>query len=314
MLNIAVVFQQLFLMAKLPPYLDRGDTIGILCPAGYMAFERAEKCIEILQSWGFQVKLGRTLGGNSPNYFSGTDEERLSDFQEMLDDDDVKAVLCARGGYGIGRIIENIRFKKFKKVPKWIIGFSDVTVLHAHIYSNYKIATLHAPMAAAFQDGENEYVESVRWALTGRKSSYEAKAHGFNKVGTAKGELIGGNLALLAHISGTSSDFKSKNRILFLEDIGEYLYNIDRMLYQLKRNGKFDKLAGLIIGGFTENKDTDRPFGKTADEIIHEMFKEYDYPIAFGFPVSHQRDNYALKIGVQYKLNVNADKVLLDES
>ena len=300
-------------MSIVPPYLDRGDTIGLVCPAGYMAFERAERCIQILQSWGFNVRVGKTLGGNSANYFSGTDEERLADFQQLLDDENVKAILCARGGYGISRIIEQIRFKKFRKHPKWIVGFSDVTVLHAHINSNYNISTLHAPMAGAFNEGENEYVESVRFALTGRKGSYEANTHPFNRAGEESGELVGGNLALLAHIVGTSSDIKTKNRILFIEDVGEYLYNIDRMLNQLKRNGKFNKLAGLIIGGFTDNKDTERPFGKTAEEIIRDIFSEYDYPISFGFPVSHERENYALKIGVSYTLRVTEEKVTLTE-
>jgi len=300
-------------MVEIPAYLDRGDTIGVVCPAGYMAMERVQQCLQILQAWGFKVKVGKTVGGNSTNYFSGTDKERLTDFQEMLDDDEVKAVLCARGGYGIGRIIEQIKFKKFAKQPKWIIGFSDVTVLHAHIYSNYKIATLHAPMAGAFNEGENEFVLSLRSALTGTSAKYEVKPHEFNKIGMASGELVGGNLALLTHICGTSSDIKTKNRILFLEDVGEYLYNVDRMLYQLKRNGKFDKLSGVIIGGFTENKDTDRPFGKTVFEIIHEIFQEFDYPICFGFPVSHGIENYALKIGVEYNLSISSGKVILEE-
>jgi len=300
-------------MVEIPAYLDRGDTIGVVCPAGYMAMERVQQCLQILQAWGFKVKVGKTVGGNSTNYFSGTDKERLTDFQEMLDDDEVKAVLCARGGYGIGRIIEQIKFKKFAKRPKWIIGFSDVTVLHAHIYSNYKIATLHAPMAGAFNEGENEFVLSLRSALTGTSAKYQVKPHEFNKIGMASGELVGGNLALLTHICGTSSDIKTKNRILFLEDVGEYLYNVDRMLYQLKRNGKFDKLSGVIIGGFTENKDTDRPFGKTVFEIIHEIFQEFDYPICFGFPVSHGIENYALKIGVEYNLSISSGKVILEE-
>ena len=300
-------------MVVLPPYLDRGDTIGIVCPAGYMPYEKAERCIQTLQSWGFKVRVGKTLGSNSTNYFSADDDERLNDFQEMLDDAEVKAILCGRGGYGIGRIIEKIRFKEFRKDPKWIIGFSDVTVLHAHIYSNYKIASLHAPMAAAFNEGENEYVQSIRWALTGTKGDYTAQAHAFNRTGAATGELVGGNLALLAHLVGTSSDIKTKNRILFIEDVGEYLYNVDRMLYQLKRNGKFEKLAGLIIGGFTDNKDTERPFGVTVDEIIRDIFSEYDYPISFGFPVSHERENYALKIGVSYKLTVADESVTLTE-
>jgi muramoyltetrapeptide carboxypeptidase len=302
-------------MIKLPPYLQQGDTIGLVCPAGYMAMERVQTCISVLQEWGFTVKVGKTVGSASSNYFSGTDEVRLHDFQEMLDDDTIQAVLCARGGYGVGRIIDRISFKKFKKQPKWIIGFSDITVLQAHIYSNYKIATMHAPMAGAFNDEgyKNEYVQSLHHVLTGRKIKYECSVHEFNKRGEAVGELVGGNLSLLAHVTGTPSEVKTRGKILFLEDVGEYLYNIDRMLYQLKRGGKLAKLAGLIIGGFTENKDTERPFGQEAYDIIYDIVKEYDYPVCYGFPVSHDTANYALKVGVGYKLRVGKSKVTLEE-
>lgn len=302
-------------MIKIPSYLQAGDTIGIVCPAGYMAKEKAQTCIDVLQEWGYKVKIGNTLGSGSDNYFSGTDAERLQDLQGMLDDDTVKAILCGRGGYGVGRIIDQIDFKSFKKHPKWIIGFSDITVLHAHIYSNYKIATLHAPMAAAFNDDgyKEEYVQSLKLALQGKKAKYSCVPHVFNKKGEAVGELVGGNLALLVNITGTTSQLKTKGRILFIEDVGEYLYSIDRMFWQLKRSGQLDKLAGLIIGGFTDMKDTDRPFGKTVEEIIHEIVKEYDYPVCFNFPVSHGKENYALKVGVGYKLKVGANKVVLEE-
>jgi muramoyltetrapeptide carboxypeptidase len=280
-----------------------------------MQVEKAQTCIDALRQWGYKIKTGKTLGGASPNYFSGTDEERLNDFQQMLDDEEVSAVLCGRGGYGVGRIIEQISFKKFKKNPKWIIGFSDITILHSHIYSNYGISTLHAPMAAAFNDRgfENEFVLSLKDALEGKKLKYKCPVHEFNRKGEAVGELTGGNLALLSHLAGTGSDIKTKGRILFIEDIGEYLYNIDRMLYQLKRSGKLSKLAGLIVGRFTDNKDTDRPFGQTAHEIIRDIIKEYDYPVCFNFPVSHEKENYALKIGVAYGLKIGKNKVVLSE-
>jgi muramoyltetrapeptide carboxypeptidase len=302
-------------MIKTPPYLQKGDTIGLVCPAGFMAAEKAQTCINTLQEWGYQVKVGKTVGSDSQNYFSGTDEERLTDFQEMLDDDEVKAVLCARGGYGTGRIIDKIDFKKFKKQPKWIVGYSDITVLHSHLYSNYYISSLHAPMAGAFNDGgsSNEFILSLRNALEGKKLKYFCPIHEFNKKGEAIGELIGGNLALLAHLVGTDSDIKTRGRILFIEDIGEYLYNIDRMMHQLKRSGKLSRLAGLIIGGFTDIKDNERPFGKTAYEIIREIVQDYDYPVCFDFPVSHTDRNYALKIGVGYKLKITKSKVSLEE-
>ena len=293
-------------MIKAPPYLKKGDTIGITCPAGYMAREKAQTCIDTLQQWGFEVMTGKTLGSNSDNYFSGTDEERLNELQAMLDDQRIKAILCGRGGYGVSRIIDHLDFSKFKRKPKWIIGYSDITVLHAHIYSNYKIASMHSPMAAAFNNGEyrNEYIASLYKAIIGKKANYKCPVHAFNKQGTATGELIGGNLALLTHLIGTPSDIKTKNKLLFIEDIGEMIYSTDRMLYQMKRSGKLDELSGIIIGGFNDVKDTDRPFGKTIEEAINDALKEYDYPLCFNFPVSHGRENYALKIGATYQLSV----------
>lgn len=303
-------------MIKTPPYLKKGDTIGIVCPSGYMAPEKAAECIRVLQEeWGYKVKTGKTLSSDSPNYFSGTDEERLNDFQQMLDDDEVKAVLCARGGYGMVRIVDRINFKKFKKQPKWIVGYSDITILHSHLYTNYYISSLHAPMAGAFNDTGyiNRFVQSLKNALEGGKAKYACDPHEFNRKGEGIGEVAGGNLSLLVNGIDTDSDIKTKGKILFLEDVGEYLYNIDRMFYHLKRSGKLKNLAGLIIGGFTEIKDTERPFGKTVYEIIHEVIQEYDYPVCFGFPVSHGKENYALKIGVGYKLKVGKGKVILEE-
>jgi len=303
-------------MIKTPPYLKKGDTIGLVCPAGYMTVDACAECIRVLQEeWGYKVKIGATVGGNSQTYFSGTDEERLADFQNMLDDDEVQAILCARGGYGMGRIIEDINFKKFKKNPKWIIGYSDITVLHAHLYSNYYISSLHAPMAAAFNEAGyiNRYVQSLKSALEGKWAKYSCEPHELNRTGEAIGELVGGNLALVSHLVGTDSDYKTKGRILFLEDVGEYTYNIDRMMYQLKRSGKLSKLAGLIIGGFTDMKDTDRPFGKPVYQLIHDIIKDYDYPVCFNFPVSHGKENYALKIGAGYKLKVSKSKITLEE-
>lgn len=302
-------------MIKIPPYLKKGDTIGITCPAGYMAAEKVQTCIATLQQWGYKVNTGNTVGGRSATYFSGTDEERLRELQQMLDDNHIKAILCGRGGYGTGRIIDRIDFKKFRKQPKWIIGFSDITVLHCHIHSNYGISTLHAPMAAAFNDGEyrNEYVQSLKKALSGKKAKYTCNANVLNMHGNASGQLIGGNLSLLVNVSGTASDIQTKGKILFIEEVGEYLYSADRMLYQLKRSGKLDQLAGLVIGGFTAMKDTERPFGKAVYEMIHDIVKGYRYPVCFDFPVSHGRENYALKTGLAYHLNVGSKKVTLEE-
>lgn len=302
-------------MVKIPPYLKKGDTIGITCPAGYMALEKAQTCISTLQQWGFTVMVGKTLGSNSVNYFSGTDEERLEELQAMLDSSEINAILFGRGGYGVSRIIDKLDFTQFKKKPKWLIGYSDITVLHTHIHSNLKIATLHSPMAAAFNDvvEGNEFIQSLRKAITGKKTNYKCAAHPLNKKGTASGELVGGNLALLSHVTGTASDINTKNKILFIEDIGEQIYSTDRMLQQLKRSGKLDKLAGLIVGNFTDVKDTDRPFGKTVYEVIQDVVKEYDYPVCFGFPVGHCKENYALKSGMPYELKVSSQLAALKE-
>ena len=299
----------------IPPYLQKGDTIGLVCPAGFMPFEKVQTSIDTLQQWGFKVCIGKTVGGTSANYFSGSDAERLNDLQQMMDDKNINAIMCARGGYGMGRIIDDLNFKKFKKHPKWIIGFSDITVLHNHLFTNYKIASLHAPMAAAFNDDQfkNEFIESLHKALMGEEARYDCATHPFNKVGKAEGRLIGGNLSLLAHLVGTSSDINTKNKILFIEDIGEYIYNIDRMMYQLKRSGKLEKLTGLIVGRFSDMKDTERPFGQTTEEVIRDVIKEYDYPVCFNFPVSHEKENYALKIGVKYELNIADKNVTLTE-
>lgn len=302
-------------MVKQPPFLKKGDTIAITCPAGYMERERVANCVDTLQEWGFRVVVGNRVGNASANYFSGSDAERLAEFQQFLDDPTVRAILCARGGYGTSRIIDQIHFKKFRKYPKWIIGFSDITVLHSHIYSCFHIATLHGPMAAAFQPDRSvpDHLLSLRHALEGGKNSYQCASHPLNRKGNAVGELVGGNLALLAHLCGTPSELKTKGRILFIEDVGEYLYNIDRMLLQLKRSGKLDKLAGMIVGGFTDNKDTDRPFGRSVEEIIRETVEEYSYPVCFGFPVSHGKENVTLKVGAGYKLKVSKARVELEE-
>ncbi len=301
-------------MTIIPPYLKAGDTIGMVCPAGYMPFEKAQTCIETLTAWGFKVIPGKTLG-HQFNYFSGTDEERITDLQKMLDDNNIHAILCGRGGYGTGRIIDKIDFSEFVKHPKWIIGFSDITLLHCHLFSNHKIASLHAPMAAAFNDGEykNQYIESLYKALIGKKADYKTEGNILNQKGKGTGILVGGNLSLLVNAIGTSSDIKTKNKILFIEEIGEYIYGIDRMMYQLKRSGKLDDLKGLIIGTFSEMKDTTIPFGKTVEEVIKDIVTEYDYPVCFGFPVGHDKENYALKIGVKYELNVETDFVELKE-
>ena len=301
-------------MITIPPYLKKGDTIGIVCPSGHMPAANAETCIKTLESWGYRVKIGSTLGSQF-NYFSGSDKQRMQDLQQMMNDSTVKAILCGRGGYGMSRIIDSLDFQKFKKSPKWIIGFSDITVLQAHIFQHYQIATLHAPMAAAFNgDGcKNEYIASFKDALSGTTSSYECATHSLNKKGSATGDLIGGNLSMIAHLIGSHSSYKTRHKILFLEDVGEYLYNIDRMMIQLERAELFKHLKGLIIGGFSDMKDTTVPFGTDVYNLINHHVKDFKFPICYGFPVSHETENVALKIGVNHELKVTKDGVSLKE-
>lgn len=302
-------------MNKIPTYLKKGDTIGLTCPAGYMEAEKAQTCIHTLQSWGYEVMVGKTLGSNSKTYFSGTDEVRRNEFQAMLDDHNIKAILCGRGGYGVSRIIDQLDFTTFKKHPKWIIGFSDVTVFLSHLNRQLKVASLHAPMAAAFNDkqADKEYVQSLRKALKGTKANYTCKPHAFNKTGTCIAELVGGNLAMIAHLIGSPSMYNVTNKILFIEDIGEYIYNIDRMMIQLKRAGVLSKISGLVIGKFSDTQPTVRPFGQNVYQLIQSHIAEYDYPVCYNFPVSHEKENVALKVGVVHQLKVVNNKVSLRE-
>ncbi len=301
-------------MITIPPFLLPGDTIGIVCPAGYMPYEKAQTCISTLKYWGYRVKVGKTLG-NQHNYFSGTDGERLLDLQTMLDDESIKAILCGRGGYGVSRIIDRIDFTAFLQNPKWIIGYSDITVLHAHLYSKLQTASLHSPMAAAFNDGgaDNIFIQALRKTLAGGKMMYTTGAHQLNRTGEATGVLVGGNLSLVAHLVGSSSSIDTAGKILFLEDVGEYIYNIDRMFIQLQRAGMLGDLAGLIIGSFTEMKDTVIPFGQQVYDIIAEKVKEYTYPVCFGFPVGHTDNNYPLVHGAAHTLVVHQNGAIIKQ-
>lgn len=294
-----------------PPALKKGDCVGITCPAGYMEAKKVQTCIHTLQAWGYEVMVGKTVGSKSNTYFSGTDEERRDELQAMLNDHSIKAILCGRGGYGVSRIIDQLDFKGLKKNPKWIIGFSDITVLHAHLNRRVGIITLHASMANAFNDPLQEsYVQMIRQVLRGKGINYKVEGSKYNKKGKAVGELVGGNLSLLVHLLATPSAYQTRGKILFLEDLGEYLYHIDRMLLQLKRAGVLKGLKGLIIGGFTDLKDNPRPFGESLEEIVLRLTEEYNYPVCFNFPVSHGTENVPLKVGASVALEVGKQVVL----
>lgn len=305
---------------KIPPYLKEGDIIGITCPSGYITREEIQPAVSKLEEWGFKIRIGKTVGERDFT-FGGSDELRIKDLQQMLDDRDINAILFGRGGYGAVRIIDKIDFKTFKKHPKWMIGFSDATVFHSHIHRNFGIASIHSKMCNSFpndwsmaEPSQIESINSIRKCLTGERMEYIAVANEKNKPGTGEGTLIGGNLSILQNLAGTDSDIQTKNKILFVEDTGEYLYNIDRMFWNLKRSGKLDKLNGLIIGGFkTKPDDAGEEFGRTVYDIVTEVVKEFSYPVCFDFPVGHQKNNYALKCGVKHQLTVTSNQVKLEE-
>ncbi|RZK42324.1 MAG: LD-carboxypeptidase [Pedobacter sp.] len=299
--------------SNLPDYLVEGDKIGITCPAGFITLEEIEPSLIQMRSWGFNVVIGKTVGARDFT-FGGTDEERLNDLQEMLDDPSIKAIMCARGGYGAVRIIDRLNFKRYKRHPKWIIGFSDITILHCHINTNYKIATIHSKMCNSFPSNwetaepiQIETINSIRDALKGVGLNYRAEYNIHNRAGTADGELIGGNLRCIENMAGSVSEIETAGKILFLEDTGEALYSIDRMLFNLKRSGKLAKLKGLIIGGFKPKTDGGPDeFGRTLADIVMAKVAEYNYPVCFDFPVGHQRANFALKCGVKHSLDVSS--------
>lgn len=305
---------------KIPPYLVAGDTIGITCPAGYITQEEIEPAVMQMKSWGFNVVVGKTVSARDFT-FGGTDLERLTDLQQMLDDPNIKAIMCARGGYGSVRIIDQLNFSEFRRSPKWVIGFSDITILHCHINANYHIATLHSKMCNSFPSDwakaepiQIETINSIQQALKGDKLTYQAPFNERNRQGTVTAELIGGNLRCIENIGGSNSAIETAGKILFVEDTGEALYSIDRMFYNLKRSGKLNKLKGLIVGGFKlKTEEGGDNFGRSLVDIVLDVTREYDYPICFDFPVGHQKANFALKCGVKHRLEVTATGSKLQE-
>ena len=292
-----------------PPYLRKGDTVAITCPAKKLPRD-INDAVRLIESWGLNVVLGETVFAED-NQYAGDDELRSKDFQRFLDDSNIKAIFAARGGYGSIRIIDKINFESFARQPKWIIGFSDITVLHSHIYALFKVQTIHGQMPLTIPDGTKPSLETLRKALFNESFDYQYESLAVNKTGEATGILIGGNLTLLIAMMGSVSDIDYHGKILFLEDVGEYLYSIDRMMWILKRSGKLSQIKGLIIGSFTELKDNEIAFGKTAVEIISEHVSGYSYPVCFDFPAGHIEDNHALILGKTVNLKAVQQKVHL---
>ena len=281
-----------------PPDLKPGDRIGIVAPARKVSKEEMTPAINIINQWGYEVVEAKNLYGGY-HQFSGTDDERADDLQAMLDDDSVKAIFCARGGYGSVRIIDRINFTRFRDKPKWIVGYSDATVFHSHINRHFGIQTLHAAMPINFPAGlkMNQSLQSLKDILEGSLPEYHFPSHKLNRNGKAEGTLIGGNLSMLYSLTGTTSDIETTGKILFLEDLDEYLYHVDRMMMNLKRSGRLEGLAALVVGGMNDMNDNTVPFGKTAYEIIAETVSVYNFPVIFNLKSGHISENLGLIIG-----------------
>ena len=293
-----------------PPFLTQGDRIEITCPAKNLPGP-ITGAVRLIESWGVEVVLGETVNA-SFHQFAGTDEQRTRDFQRFLDDDSIKAIIAARGGYGTVRIIDQLDFSNFTKKPKWIAGFSDITVLHSHISANYNVQTIHGQMPLVIPEGTKTSLDTLRKALFGEELTYHYNSTAACVEGSSEGTIIGGNLTLLVMMAGSASEMDFSNKILFIEDVGEYLYAVDRMMWQLKRSGKLARLKGLIVGGFTDLKDFDVPFGQTAEEIIFGHVREYGYPVCFNFPAGHIADNHALVFGKTINLSVRNNTISLN--
>jgi muramoyltetrapeptide carboxypeptidase len=296
----------------LPPNLQKGDTVALISTARKIDVSHLEFVLHILNSWGLEVIQGKNLL-SSFHQFAGTDEERANDLQYAINDTKCKAIFCFRGGYGTVRIIEKIDFSPLLKQPKWIVGYSDVTALH-NTLNKMGLASLHASMPVNFNTNTSEALLSLKNALYGNSNQFTFEAHPLNRLGETKGELIGGNLSMLLSLSGTKYDINTIGKILVLEDLDEYLYHIDRMLWNLKLGGKLENLQGLIIGGFTDMHDNTVPFGMDAYQIISEAVKEYSFPVCFHFPFGHIDDNRALIIGKEAKLLVSKDSVVFNQN
>ena len=306
---------------NIPPYLRPGDIIGITCPAGNITAKEIVPAVQQIESWGFRTRIGDTVG-KKDSIFGGTDAERAADLQQMINDPEIRAILCARGGYGAIHIIDLLDFSPLAAHPKFIIGFSDITVILCHLHTNGNFASIHSKMCNSFPDDwskaeavQVDSILSIRKALSGERMQYKAIPNTRNRAGHAEGPLVGGNLKTIESLAGTRSDIETAGKILFVEDTGEYLYSIDRMFWHLQRTGKLDRLAGLVVGGFKiKPDDPGDEFERTLYDIVTDRTKAYNYPVCFDFPVGHQKDNYALKYGIPHFLDVRENEVTLTDS
>ncbi len=293
---------------KKPNVLKKGSVVRIISTARKITPSEVAPSIKMLTSWGLKVELGRNLY-STHNQFAGTTSQRLQDLQSALDDDRVELVWCSRGGYGTTMLLDDIDFDGFVKHPKWVVGYSDVTSLLCHITENLKITTVHATMPINVNEGLNEAsirsVGSLKDWLFGRSLNYSLKPHKLSKTGDANGQIIGGNLSILYSLLGSNSSPNTDGRILFIEDLDEYLYHMDRMMVNMKRNGLLSGLSALLVGGMTDMNDNAVPYGKTAEEIVLDHVKDFNYPVYFGVEAGHMSPNLALPFGVHAEIKDN---------
>jgi muramoyltetrapeptide carboxypeptidase len=294
-----------------PPFLKKGDTISIVATAKAISADALDYAVDLFTKRGYKVKIGKHIY-NVHHQSAGTDAERLHDINKAINDTDVKAIICFRGGYGSVRIVEDILWNKLQANPKWIVGFSDVTVLHS-VMQTISVQSIHATMPINYKDNTPEAIESLFNALEGKPNTYEISAHAFNVQGTAEAELIGGNLAILYSLLGTKYEMNFQDKLLFIEDVSEFHYHLDRMFWSLRLSGKLNQIKGLIVGGFTDMKDGVIPFGKNAYEIISEHTAHLGIPVCYNFPVAHLNDNRAMVLGKTAKLEVMNDKVVFEQ-
>jgi len=314
--NIAIGFSQnqrpKYINSPLmqPTYLQKGDTVLIVATAGILKDSSiVNDAVTLLKEWDLNVKLGKYLYANG-HHFAGSDAQRAQDFQKGLDDESVKAIWCARGGYGTVRMVDALDFTKFNENPKWIVGFSDVTVMHSEIH-NLGRESMHGIMPSTYRPDNKEQkkaLKSLKRALFGKKLEYKTSKSDFNKPGKVSGQLIGGNLSILYSLLGSRSSLKTDGKILFIEDVGEYVYHIDRMMQNLKRNGYFENCYGLVVGGISNIRENDTDFGKPVEQVILDAVAGYDFPVAFDFPAGHIRDNRTLIFGREVSLEVKSGK------
>lgn len=318
-LNNLNLFSQSIINNKLikPEYLKKGDTVAIVAPSGVLKNYNAYilKAKELLKSWELEVVIGENVF-NDNGHFAGTDNQRSADFQLALDDKAIKAIWCARGGYGAMRVIDNLNFEKYKENPKWIIGYSDITAIHNDLHNN-KSESIHGIMCKSLEKidvDNNESISLLKKTLFGEKLSYTIEGNNYNIEGNSNGQLIGGNLTLLHCLLGSESSIDTDGKILFIEDLGEYLYHIDRMLISLKRAGYFDNCKGLIVGDFTDMRKNTTPFGRNLKELILDIVREYDFPVSFGFPAGHGEKNYPMILGREINLEVSKQQSTINFS